>query len=196
MPLVATSPRTSPLICPLLCRQPSHQLTFSTRLFPAPSGTPSRTLRVDNLVRPFTARACKVGHVHTARAAVLAVGLLVNVCSRRVPRASAAQAFLCEAGGVISGDEFWMDTFKTHCLVGFETVEQAVATAKHAHGKQWPPLSHKRLRVSYSAKSVPEVCRRSTLVAVGSGACSSAPWHGHAGRTHHARCPARCMARC
>ena len=88
-------------------------------------------------------------------------GIAVPLRSRE-PRLTAcltgcAQAFLCEAGGTIPNGEFWMDTFKTHCYVGFETVDQAVATAKHAHGKQWPPLSHKRLRVTYSSKSVPEV---------------------------------------
>jgi len=57
--------------------------------------------------------------------------------------------YLSETGQIV---EFWIDPNKTHAIVQYATVAQAVATFKAVDGRIWPKASGRALEVNYTTR--------------------------------------------
>ncbi|KAG9510158.1 Mediator of RNA polymerase II transcription subunit 19, partial [Fragariocoptes setiger] len=54
--------------------------------------------------------------------------------------------------GPIDEDKFWTDKVKSKCFAVYESIEVADMTRKSLHGRQWPSLNTKTLKVEFSTE--------------------------------------------
>lgn len=48
---------------------------------------------------------------------------------------------------------FWMDTYKTSCVVAYSSIEEATATRNAMHGTTWPSFNTKKLVVEFATQA-------------------------------------------